>query len=137
MKNKTKKTRIILEEMKKIYYPGDMSYGEFYLDWMGYELDDQNYPSYHHIEKASILKQKNENADPTILNGAYLGEYSHTALHYIETIDSELYDAWNNLFLQINRMNCYPTNDIWKMVYHLQTLSMEVVEKAKKVKFIR
>lgn len=134
MKNKTKETRAILKEMKEIYYPDNKSYGEFYLDWMGYKLDEQNYPSYHHIEKASVLKQKNESAKPTISNGAYLGEYSHTALHYIKTIDPELYDAWNYLFLQINRMKCYPIDDIWKMIHHLQAISMEAIENAQNSK---
>lgn len=97
---------------------------------MGYKIDEKNTPSYHHIEKASVLKGKRESEKPTIENGAYLGEYSHSALHYIEKIAPELYDAWNSLFLQINRMNYYPTPDIWDMVFHLQGLSVETVEKA-------
>ena len=113
----------ILRQMKKIYYPK----GKEYLDWMGFKITEENKPSYHHIIKKEDLKKKHENFDATIENGAYLGNLSHSALHFIEGIDKELYYSWNHLFLVINKMKCYPVDDVLKMIEKLQKLSEERV----------
>lgn len=125
MKNKATIRKKIMKQMKEIYYPDDKPY----IDWMGYEIDEDNYPTYHHIEKREDLKRNGESIDPTLENGAYLGNLSHSALHYIEQIDKELYYSWNHLFLVINKMKCYPIDDVLKMIKNLQRLSEETIEK--------
>ena len=125
MKNKASIRKKVMKQMKEIYYPEDKPY----IDWMGYEINEDNYPTYHHIEKKEDLKRNGESIDPTIENGAYLGNLSHSALHYIEQIDKELYYSWNHLFLVINKMKCYPIDDVLKMIKNLQRLSEETIEK--------
>ena len=98
MKNKGKKVHAILKEMEEIYFDQHL----IDLDWMGCKIDQDNYPSYHHIEKASNLRKNNESDHATVENGAYLGELSHRSLHYIETFDENLYNSWNELFKIIN-----------------------------------
>ena len=120
--------------MKQIYYPDDKQYGDMYLDWMGFPINDSNIPSYHHIERVSILKSNSEADVATIENGAYLGTLSHATLHYIEKIDKNLYESWNYIFLVINKMKCYPIDDIWKIIINLQDLSIETIENNVKVK---
>ena len=130
MKKKNKSTirKAVMKEMLDIYYPLEYRQGEKYIDWMGYEIDEDNYPTYHHIEKREELRRHGESIDATLENGAYLGNQSHSALHFIETIDKDLYDAWNQLFLLINKMKCYPTDDILKMIENLQKLSEEAID---------
>ena len=125
MKNKASIRKKVMKQMKEIYYPDDKAY----IDWMGYEINEENYPTYHHIEKREDLKRNGESIDPTIENGAYLGNLSHSTLHYIETIDKELYYSWNHLFLIINKMRCYPIDDVLKMINNLQKLSEDAINK--------
>ena len=117
--NKAKINRLVLNEMKKIYYDESTPY----YDWMGYRITEDNKPSYHHIEKREDLKKANKSIEATVENGAYLGKHSHEVLHRIELVDLELYEAWNYLFLVINKMECYPIEDVWKMIYSLQEKS--------------
>lgn len=119
MRRTIKNNNEVLKRMKKIYYTKENEY----LDWMGFRITDTNKPSYHHIEKAEDLRKKKENDDATIENGAYLGKKSHELLHRIEANDRDLYDAWNYLFLVINKMGCYPIDEIWKCVFDLQEKS--------------
>lgn len=124
MKNKASIRKKIMKQMKEIYYPDDKKY----IDWMGYEINEDNYPTYHHIEKRETLKKENKSINPTIENGAYLGNLSHQALHFIEGIDKDLYYSWNHLFLVINKMKCYPVDDVLKMIENLQKLSEEAID---------
>ena len=110
--------------MRKIFYPK----GSLYIDWMGFKITDENKPSYHHIEKAEELRKKNESDVATIYNGAYLGKKSHELLHKIEMIDKELYNNWNELFLEINKLRMYPTEEIWNKVFDLQIESIKIIE---------
>jgi hypothetical protein len=119
--------RAVLHRMRKIYYPK----GKPYIDWMGFKITEINSPSYHHIEKAEELKMKNENSSATLENGAYLGKKSHELLHVIESIDKDLYISWNYLFSLINKMGIYPIEDVWKMVYKLQELSIKAINDKK------
>ena len=119
----------VLKQMRKIYYPK----GSLYLDWMGFRITEENKPSYHHIIKAEELRQNKESDIATIENGAYLGKKSHELLHKIEVIDKDLYDSWNNLFLEINRLGAYPTEELWSMVYILQEKSIHCLDKSKNV----
>ena len=112
MKNKS--TSEILDRMREIYYPGKNKSSIGYLDWMGYEIDKLNTPTYHHIERA--IKQKNESPKPTIENGAYLGNLSHDVLHVIERLDKNLYNEWNSLFKQIIKLGIFPTEEIWNQI---------------------
>ena len=115
----------ITRKMKSIYYSDNNEY----LDWMGFKITNDNYPSYHHIIKAEDLRKNDEDYIPTVSNGAYLGKKSHELLHRIEKLDKELYDSWNDLFLIINRMGIYPIDDVWKMVFELQEKSLEIDSK--------
>ena len=119
--------RAVLHEMKKIYYPKDKSY----IDWMGFKITEENCPSYHHIEKAEDLKSNNESTKATIGNGAYLGKKSHELLHRLEQVNKELYDSWNYIFSLINKMRVYPIDDVWKMVYDLQEMSIKALNEDK------
>ena len=119
----------VLKQMRKIYYPK----GSLYLDWMGFRITEENKPSYHHIIKAEELRHNKESDIATIENGAYLGKKSHELLHKIEVIDKDLYDSWNNLFLEINRLGAYPTEELWSMVYILQEKSIHCLDKSKNV----
>lgn len=95
------KNRTILKQMRKVYY-GNIRALSPHLDFMGFEIDERNFPTYHHIMKASDLKRNNLDYKATFDNGAYLGDLSHNSLHeIIEKNDLELYDEWNNLFLKI------------------------------------
>ena len=113
--------------MRKIYYPKDKEY----IDWMGFKITDENKPSYHHIIKKEDLKKDHENFDATVENGAYLGKKSHEILHKIEVIDIELYHAWNELFLLINKSKEYPNEDIWNIVYDLKNRSLDLLNDTK------
>ena len=107
MSNKATIRKKIMKQMKEIYYPNDKPY----IDWMGYEIDEDNYPTYHHIEKREDLKKQGESIDPTLENGAYLGNLSHSALHFIEGIDKELYYSWNHFKYIIHRITFHFINN--------------------------
>lgn len=123
MRKTIKLNNEILKQMRKIYYTD----GKEYIDWMGFKITEENKPSYHHITKAEILRKEKENDDATLENGAYLGKKSHEMLHKIEVVDKDLYDAWNYLFLLINKMKCYPIEDVLKIMYELKEKSIEVL----------
>lgn len=74
------------------------------VDWMGYELEEDNIFHYHHIIK------KEHGGELTIDNGAILcgGASSHQYLHVIECKDFELYVYLNNLLKNINSQRCMP-----------------------------
>ena len=125
--------RDVLHKMKKIYYPKDKPY----IDWMGFKITDINVPSYHRIEKAEDLRRKDESDRATVENGAYLGKKSHELLHHIEYLDKDLYVSWNYLFSLINKMGIYPIDDVWKIVYSLQEMSIKVINDNKSNSFGR
>lgn len=127
--SKRKVNRHRLHEMRKIFY----GHGEPHIDWMGYPITEENCRSYHHIVKKEELAKQGLDTKATVDNGAYLGKKSHEKLHQIEQLDPELYEAWNYLFLVINRMRCYPIPDVWDMVYDLQekTEALLAANKAK------
>lgn len=116
--------REVLHQMRKVFYPNGMPY----LDWMGFVIDDDNKPSYHHIFEKRNLFHK----EATVSNGAYLGKRSHELLHRIELRDKELYDQWNNLFRLINYIHQYPDDHIWNVIFELRDRSIKLDEKAKK-----
>ena len=76
----------------------------------------------------STLKSEQQEVDSSIENGAYLGTESHAVLHYIEKIDKDLYQAWNYIFLVINKMGIYPIDDIWEIIFHLQELTDQTID---------
>ena len=127
MRRNIKINNLVLKEMKKIYYSNKNEY----IDWMGFKITEINKPSYHHITKVEDLKKENLSSIATLSNGAYLGKKSHELLHQIETIDKELYDSWNYIFLVINNMNIYPIEDIWKIVFELQDKSLNLINNNK------
>ena len=125
--NKASIRKKVMKEMYQIYYDVDKEY----IDWMGYKIDEDNYPTYHHIEKREDLIKENKDIEATIENGAYLGIKSHQMLHDIEKIDKELYYSWNQLFLLINKMKCYPVDDVIKMINRLKDISEQLLEENK------
>lgn len=125
MRRTIKVNNEVLKRMKMIYYPK----GSEYIDWMGYKITNINKPSFHHIEKAEDLRKKKENDAASIENGAYLGKKSHELLHRIEVNDIELYNSWNNLFSLINKMGCYPNEELWDLVFRLKDKSSIYEEK--------
>lgn len=131
MRRNIKLNNEILKQMKKIYYLKNKEY----LDWMGFKITDINKPSYHHITKAEYLRKNNESYCATTENGAYLGKKSHELLHKIESIDKELYDSWNYIFLVINKMQIYPIDDVWDIIFELQEKTLKIENnKVKKYK---
>ena len=125
-----KNNQEVLKKMREIYYK-DISPR---IDWMGYQITEDNKPSYHHIVKAETLKKNEEDYDATVENGAYLGKRSHELLHEIEQLDEDLYESWNNVFQVINECKSYPDEDVWKMVYYLRKETEELLVEHKKSK---
>lgn len=117
---------IVLDAMRRIYSSID-EYG-VELDWMGYEMDeDDNQPVFHHI-----ISEKDGGSDD-ISNGAVLGRYSRHILHQLRTLDPELHDSWNDCFAVINRMQTYPSDEVWNMVMSLQAQTEQVLKADTKV----
>ena len=114
--------------MIKIYYPNDKLKKEKCYDWMGYEIDEDNFLTYHHIVKASSLRSNEKSQKATIDNGACLGSLSHSALHFIESIDKELYNAWNKLFLAINKSRKPIDEETEALIEELQFHSNKAIE---------
>ena len=133
MRKTIKKNNEVIKQMKEIYCVKNKEN----IDWMGFPITDINTPSYHHIIKAEDLRNNHESDLATISNGAYLGKKSHELLHRIEYKDKELYDAWNYVFMIINRMNVYPIDDVWKIIYKLQEKSLELEKNTKVYKKTR
>lgn len=125
--NKASIRKKVMKEMYQIYYDVDKEY----IDWMGYKIDEDNYPTYHHIEKREDLIKENKDIEATIENGAYLGIKSHQMLHDIEKIDKELYYSWNQLFLMVNKMKCYPVDDVINIIKRLKDISEQLLEENK------
>ena len=121
--NKASIRKKIMKQMKEIYYSDNKEY----IDWMGYYITEDNYPTYHHIIKRESLKKEEKSIEATIENGAYLGKESHEMLHRIELINKELYDAWNNLFLLINKNKCYPSDELLKLIFALRNKTEDII----------
>ena len=130
MRKTIKLNNEVLKKMRKIYYSKNVEY----IDWMGFRITEENKPSYHHITKAEELRNNNENDDATLENGAYLGKKSHELLHKIEVLDKDLYNSWNYLFSVINKMKCYPIDDVWYLVNELKEKSLELLNQNKKLR---
>lgn len=128
MKNNSETNQKVLKEAMAIFYPNNKLKREECLDFMGYAFNDCNTPTLHHITKAATLRAQGLSDVATIDNCACLGEYSHCALHYIETIDQELYDDWNQLFLKINASRKEFGNEFMSEIITLQERSMEAIE---------
>lgn len=84
------KTKIIINEMCKIYGPDEM-------DWMSYLITVRNVLTYHHILKEC------DGGIMELSNGALLTKKAHRLLNMTETKDYVLYKAWNDLFMEINK----------------------------------
>ena len=129
MSNKSEKNQEMVKEMAKIFYPNDALKRLKCIDFMGYEFNDNyNKPTYHHIEKASSLREQNISDNATFDNGAILGEASHEALHIIEDEDIELYNDWNRLFEKINRSRLQYWDEFIPEIIELQERSQVVLD---------
>ena len=122
--NKASARKKVMKEMKDIFY-GDID-DDKYIDWMGNLIDNENYPTYHHIEKREDLIKDGKDIEASLENGAYLGIISHQYLHEIEKINIDLYYSWNKLFRVINDRRSYLDNDVLNMINNLKKLSLEI-----------
>ena len=130
--SKKKKNNEVLKQMRKIYY-GDINQTDPHKDFMGYDIDDFNTPTYHHITLAQTLRSEHESDDATVENGAYLGTFSHSFLHNeIGKRDKELYEAWNKLFQLIVKKGTLDDEDIKNTTLKLQELSLKLANEPKK-----
>jgi len=131
MRKTIKLNRDIYEKMKQIYYEKK----NHIYDWMGNLITEENYRTYHHIEKAEDLRKNNESDQPTLENGAFLGKKSHEQLHRIEHLDYELYIEWNKLFREINDKKEVISDDLWKRVFELHDITEKIDKRnSKKLK---
>lgn len=86
--------QIILQRMIEIYKPGD-------IDWMGTKIKKNNPLTYHHIVKR-------KKGDTIVSNGALLTRKSHQVLNKLQARNTDLYDKWQWLFIEINCSNSSP-----------------------------
>ena len=122
-----KKSNIVLKQMRQIYYGSNVSALSPHNDFMGYDINMINTPTYHHIRKASDQRANNESDQATVENGAYLGDLSHSSLHILEKYDAGLYDRWNELFLKIVELKDLNDKSIVEETKALQQKSEKVL----------
>lgn len=72
-------------------------YGSDDLDWMSYQITKKNILTFHHIIPVS------EGGLAIIENGALITKVAHKNLNILEYKDIHLFDAWNQLFIEINK----------------------------------
>ena len=125
-----KKKIAIMKEMRRIYYGEYVTPSTPHKDFMGYDINEFNTPTYHHIEKASNLRHNGFDDTPTIENGAYLGCQSHDALHHIEERNIDLYYRWNSLFERIVKTRNVNDPSVVEYRTVLQKESEECLEQA-------
>ncbi len=101
------KNKEILNEMFKIY-------GKPSVDWMGFEVTNNNPITFHHI------KEERSGGKETVDNGALLTKSSHSKLHKIEKSNLELYTEYKYWFRIINDMRCAPTEEVMEVIYSLK-----------------
>lgn len=77
-------------------------FNTFHYDWMNYIIFNEII-TYHHIEK------EEDGGLYTIDNGALLTHRAHDYLHYIEKIDTGLYEDINKVLKEINNSKCEPS----------------------------
>ena len=75
-------------------------YCTYEKDWMGFKISKRNFLTFHHITKRCMKGLED------IDNGALLGKKSHELLNMIEIFDEDLYNRWNDLFMDINASKC-------------------------------
>lgn len=120
MRKKQEIKKQVKEMMLNIYYSPENKISNKCVDWMGYPINNFDDLTYHHITKASTLRNRSKDDKATLQNGALLCDSSHQNLHILEQIEPELYDLWNNLFIIINKSRNYPDEDTLNMILALQ-----------------
>lgn len=83
------KNTIALAMMLKIF-------GPMTVDWMGFNIDESNPLTFHHIRK------KSEGGGNNLNNGALIGKKSHRYLNILEVYQPELHNEWNLFFSIVN-----------------------------------
>lgn len=74
------------------------------VDWMGYELGENEIFSYHH------LVPKRKGGKESINNGSILGDKSsHPYIHLIEMVDYEMFKYITNMLYNINNQREMPS----------------------------
>lgn len=89
------------------------------IDWMGYTVSQENYFTYHHMNKHS------KGGRNTINNGAVLTHYPHQYLHTIEYYEPLIYREINDIFWEVNLQRTMPTKEQLLRI-HEQLLLFEV-----------
>lgn len=88
-------------------------YGTTDYDWMGTLISKDNPLTYHHI-----IKRKH--GDTTLSNGALLTKRSHEKLNKLYYRNPGLFDAWQMLFLEINRSQAPLTEELISSIRELR-----------------
>ena len=103
MRKKQEIKKQVVEAMLNIYYPIECRTHNKLIDWMGYPIDNIGNLTYHHITKASTLRNRSKDDKATLQNGALLCDSSHQNLHILVQLDPNLYELWNDIFVLINK----------------------------------
>ena len=99
-------------------------YQTYEYDWLGDKIDNLEKLTKHHIRK------KEDGGENGISNYALLTPKSHHFVHLLEEQQPELYDAINNMFLELNRTACPPTVRYYSEIKYL----LKDVKKNKKTR---
>lgn len=115
----------ILLEMQRVYCT-------YEKDWMGFKISKRNFLTFHHITKRCMKGLEN------IDNGALLGKKSHELLNMIEIFDEDLYNRWNDLFMDINASKCKISDFNMQRIYNLKSETLnynnpKIIKKTKKI----
>lgn len=85
------------------------------IDWLNYEINEQNPLTYHHI------KPKREGGPTTIINGAPLTITSHTKFHVIERKNYIIAKQLTRLFNHLHETNKPADEEYYEQVkYYLE-----------------
>ena len=103
--------QILLPQVLEIYQPID-------FDWMHTSITKGSVFTLHHI------REQNCGGNTSIDNLALLVKKSHKLLKMLETMDCDLYFAWNELFMDINVCKCPPSDYLVKEMILLRKKTM-------------
>jgi hypothetical protein len=101
------KNKEIMQDMLKIFKPSG-------VDWMGWEITETNYLTYHHI-----IEQRN-GGEESIYNGALITRKAHLFLNFLSENNPELYREYQYWFRLINDMRRPPSPEIMEIMFSLK-----------------
>ena len=85
-------------------------YGTEEYDWLGDKINDVTKLTKHHIVK------KEFGGENGVSNYALLTPKSHKLMHILEEKDPELFDEFNQKFLELNRSLKPPTKEYYRSI---------------------